>query len=563
MIRLDDGLWSAPQNIPIAAELRANGWRLRGDKWITQDIARVVPFFEHIEESLKQRILDRGARVEHSRALKASDNFQPIVPEGRKLFDFQAQAVERILSLKNTLLAEDAGLGKSAIMIAVANLIEPKRTLIVCPAVAKYNWFGKEWPKWSCLSSSIGVVEGDEWSDTDVVIINYDLLQRHKPRLNSVHWDYLILDESRRLKNPEAMRTKLVLGGTMLCDPEWGEACGGRVHSGKVRKFYIPEIPYGKRVFADATAMDRPRDLWTMAQSCDPGGLGRDYKHFATRYCAAYHDTFGWHDKGASNLEELGATMRATFMIRHKPEEVLDLPPMREEIYLLPPIESVRAADKQFIDDNLDALLSFSHSAGAGLTKDSKPEEFIKLLGESLYDDIKLIGAPKFAAMLTQYSKLRLDTGMAKVPGIIDYIRMRSRDGEEPLIVFTYHRDVLAKLREAFPDHAYIMGGMGSAKRMTMVDRFQNGETNLLLGQIDACGEAVTLTRARIAAIAETDWRGTALYQARKRIHRITQEHPVLIEHLCAPDCFDYVTGNVSMRKLENMALTLDSGGNE
>jgi uncharacterized protein YktA (UPF0223 family) len=225
VIRLDEGLWSAPKNIAIAAELRANGWRLRGEQWITQDISRVVPFFEHIEESLKERILQRGSRVEDSRALKASDNFKPVVPEGRKLFDFQAQAVERILSLKNTLLAEDAGLGKSAIMITVANMIEPKRTLIVCPAVAKYNWFGKEWPKWSCLSSSIGVVEGDEWSDTDVVIINYDLLQRHKQRLNSVHWDFLILDESRRLKNPEAMRTKLVLGGTMLCAPEWGEAC--------------------------------------------------------------------------------------------------------------------------------------------------------------------------------------------------------------------------------------------------------------------------------------------------------------------------------------------------
>lgn len=563
MIRLDDGVWFAPKNIAIAAELRASGWRLRGERWVTQDISRVVPFFDHIEESLKQNILSRGARVEDSRALKASHNFKPVVPEGRKLFDFQAQAVERILSLKNTLLAEDAGLGKSAIMITVANMIEPKRALIVCPAVAKYNWLRKEWPKWSCLNRSIGVVEGDEWPDTDFIIINYDLLERHKPRLNSVHWDYLVYDESRRLKNPEAKRTTLALGGVLLCNPEWGEASGGRVLAGKVRKFYIPEIPYGKRVFADATAMDRPRDLWTMARSCDPNGLGRDYKHFAQRYCAAYQDIYGWNDKGASNLEELGATMRASFMIRHRPDEVLDLPPMREEIYLLPPIASVRAADKQFIDDNLDALLSFSDAAGAGLTKDSDPAEFIRLLGESLYDDIKLIGAPKFAAMFTQYAKLRYDTGMAKVPHIIDYIEMRSRGGESPLIVFCYHRDVLQKLREAYPDHAYIIGGMVSSKRMEMVDRFQNGDTNLLLGQIDACGESVTLTRSRYAAIAETDWRGTALYQARKRIHRITQEHPVLIEHLCAPDCFDYVTGNVSMKKLENMERTLDSGGFE
>ena len=51
--------------------------------------------------------------------------------------------------------------------------------------------------------------------------------------------------------------------------------------------------------------------------------LGRSFLSFAKRYCAAYHNGFGWVTDGASNLEELAIELGGALLRRVK-EDVLD-----------------------------------------------------------------------------------------------------------------------------------------------------------------------------------------------------------------------------------------------
>lgn len=290
---VEDGLFVAPLDAPYAKALEVACWRKDGRKYYTDELSRVIPVIEHASPELIEKLMGTKSDFALSSAVEPSRDFVVPLPEGKKLFGYQLADVEFIIGRHSTLLAEDAGMGKSAIMIGAANYLNAKNILIICPAVAKYNWMLKEWPKWTTLSHlSIGVAEANEWSKTDVVIINYDIIDRHKKLIQERHWDLLIVDESHRIKNPDAKRTKLVLGGTMKVTKEKAEAMG-LAPSRKKDHYKSEAIKSKKRIFASATPMNRPKDLWTMAESCDPDGLGSNWKTFHIKYCAMTKTPFG------------------------------------------------------------------------------------------------------------------------------------------------------------------------------------------------------------------------------------------------------------------------------
>lgn len=279
MIFIDNGTFTAPLDAPYAKELEAAFWRKGDFNYYTQDIQRVLPVAQYLAPSLAALLLpdDDEDGYDESMALEPRGDFEIPVPDnGETVYPFQFAAAEYCLRRESSLLAEDAGMGKSAIMALVANTMNAGAVLIVCPAIAKYNWYKKEWPKWTTLTHlNVGVAEGGYWPDADVVIINYDVLQRHKQKLQEKVWDLVIVDESHRIKNRDAKRTKMVLGGTIklknASDEDVAVLCAERGRKKDYLK--VPAIMYKKRIFATATPMNRPKDLWTMAEACDPNRL--------------------------------------------------------------------------------------------------------------------------------------------------------------------------------------------------------------------------------------------------------------------------------------------------
>jgi len=80
--------------------------------------------------------------------------------------------------------------------------------LIVCPATLKYNW-QKEWNTWLPRRAA-KVQEASEGLDLrgSVSIINYAILWRYREKLREHDWNALVLDESHKIKNGSAKRSK-------------------------------------------------------------------------------------------------------------------------------------------------------------------------------------------------------------------------------------------------------------------------------------------------------------------------------------------------------------------
>ena len=125
------------------------------------------------------------------------------VPEGLSLFPYQKAGVEYILARPNTLLADEMGLGKSCMSVAVSNCLpEVRRVLIICPASLKINW-QREWQRWDTKGLSVGIA-GKTFPDTEVCIINYDILKKYRKELRQQEYDLIIVDECHYLKSGKA-----------------------------------------------------------------------------------------------------------------------------------------------------------------------------------------------------------------------------------------------------------------------------------------------------------------------------------------------------------------------
>ena len=133
-------------------------------------------------------------------------------PEGLQLKPFQRAGVEFMLSNEHTLIADDMRLGKTIEAIGFCNIVKPKTVLIVCPATVKINW-RREWLKWSTQELSIGILKPkDKALNTNVVIVNFDILVKLEIVLKAVEWDVFIIDEVHRIKSDSAKRSNVVYG---------------------------------------------------------------------------------------------------------------------------------------------------------------------------------------------------------------------------------------------------------------------------------------------------------------------------------------------------------------
>jgi len=563
MITFENGEFIAPATVPYAKELQTAGWYPRMGVWYTTELDNVVPFIEHLDDEILEVLKQTADALDES--LARDTDYVIDLPPGRELMGFQKVDVEYIVKRKDTLLAEDCGTGKTAIMIAVLNMLRSRNALIICPAVAKYNWLLNEWPKWTILTErTIDVAEGDNFPDTDIVIINFDILSRHKKLLQAKKWDCLIVDESHRVNNNDARRTVMILGGNLKlkADKKTGrtkEQIGESYCATQVSEyvFDIPPIEAKKRIFATGTPMNRPKNLWTVIRAFDRDGLGADEDRFHRRYCQRYVNHMGvYDDNGAANQQELGAYLRSRFMVRHT--DAIDLPPQYPRLFLLPPVEIVISQEKEFIQENLESLIKLGRYMGKTVSEETSPEEFMRIIGEAVIENVKIIGDPVMQVVFTQFAKVREATGLAKVPHIIDYVKLKSDDGAIPVVVYGYHKKVMAALHEAFNDWSFVVGGMTAKRRAEEVRRFQEGETPGFLGNYDAAGESITLTRSNYLIAAELDWRGTQTLQVFKRIKRFTQTRKSYADILCSAKSFDALMAERCLEKIRNIELTLD-----
>jgi SWI/SNF-related matrix-associated actin-dependent regulator 1 of chromatin subfamily A len=131
-------------------------------------------------------------------------------------------------------------------------------------------------------------------------------------------------------------------------------------------------------------------------------------------------------------------------------------------------------------------------------------------------------------------------------------------EGGEPFVVFAYHREVIDGICKGLDNGGIgftsITGGNSATERQRSIDSFQGGEVQVFVGQLQAAGVGINLTRASTVIIAEPSYVPAELSQAIDRLHRIGQRNVVNVQFLVARNSFDQRVTGVLQSKIRVLA---------
>jgi len=162
--------------------------------------------------------------------------------------------------------------------------------------------------------------------------------------------------------------------------------------------------------------------------------------------------------------------------------------------------------------------------------------------------------------------KARTALGSAKVEGgeVVDLI-LDVIENKECCVVFCAHHNASDMLKLQLEREklrvAIIDGRVNQKNRAKIVSEFQAGLLDVVIGGIQAAGEAITLTRADTVIFVELDWVPAALLQAEDRVHRVGQKNNCQIIHLIARTPgknLDNMMTNLLLRKMGTIGNILD-----
>lgn len=459
--------------------------------------------------------------LKKSRAMDAQISIP--APPGLAYLPYQKAGIAYALQRKDTLIADDMGLGKSVESLGFLNVIKPKTTIIVCPATLIFNW-RNEADKWLYgFPADIFIVESKKQTipkqDGLVVIVNYEKLGGDTPLMNSImnrEWDVGIFDEAQYVKNPDSTRSRAIIGPNGVAT--------------KVKR----------SLFLTGTPIENyPKEIWPIAAFLNPAKFG-NWWDFAKRYCAAHEEdrkffnpktqeTYWkkvWVTEGSSNLGELQQRLRTACMVRRLKRDVLpDLPPKRRQLIVLHDSKKDWSKDPRF--QRWQRVYDQKYEEVEAKLEASKTEEEYK-------DSAKELEAITGIAF-TEMSKVRHEVALAKLPLCIKYIDETLAAGTKNLVIFAHHRDVIEALAAKYPEAAIVHGGTpskGPKSREEAVKAFQEGRKKIFIGQTRAAGVGITLTAADTVIFVEVDWVPGVVTQCEDRLCRIGQKKMVHVIHL-------------------------------
>ncbi len=556
-------------------------WNPTLKRWTTLSITKASEFREFATGDARVEIeayMRGGGAIVAASMATDSDILIP-APDRLEYLGFQKAGVAYSIERDGVLIADPPGLGKTIQAIGTVNLMRRQKCgIIVCPASLKRNW-QREFEKWDVHGYSVGIVKTvqvprigpdgevmrkphktnprlkgpkifdtiDVWPDTEVVIINKEMFERHKIELQTTAWGFMIIDEAHVFANKTAKTSQFI----------WG---GGR---GKKR---IDPIRARKRIFLTGTPITTsPKKLWVFCEALDPRGLGRNWETYVRRYCAAHSNGFGLDISGASNLDELNIKLRQSFMVRREKTEVLkDLPPKTREIVIIPDDGITKAVEAEL--SKVRAMLA-QFEALLGITpEDDEVDRLSKLMPDTSrdgmsYEDIAgLLSSKNMQVAFDEFSAYRKALAIAKAPFVKEHVDRLLEAGEK-VVLFCYHKDVATYFKQFYGNHcAFVTGATPSDRRQDEVDKFQNDpECNVFIGNIAAAGVGFTLTASHIVVFAELTWVPAELEQAEDRVWRIGQDNAVLIQHLVVDGSLDARMIEVLVERMDDISRALDS----
>ncbi len=464
-----------------------------------------------------------GPLIRAIEASRASDGPYCRVPADRELWPFQRANVAYALGRRNTLVGDQPGLGKTPTAIAFANEVRAKRVLVVCPASIRLQWAKRirEWTtmRWpyslhTILHSRHGVNDVANWT-----VVSYELARMPAigGELAKGTYDVLILDEAHYLKDTNAGRTRAIFGG------------------GRNRDFAPIAERCGAILALTGTPLpNRPREAYTLARAlCWDAIDWASEDHFKLRYNPSRRVDIGDGrfavDERTGRHAELQARLRGNFMSRHLKRDVL--PQLK-----LPKYDLIQLEETGPVKAALEA------------------ERLLDIDPDHFDADISILG---------HVAAVRRMMGIALAPQAADYIDMLLQGGEEKLVVFGWHIEVLDVLQERLGKWGVVRidGRTGAARKEFLVNQFvHNGKIQVCLGNLQSMGvgtDGLQIVSSH-ALIVEPDWVHGNNEQAFDRLDRGGQRCAVQGDIMVAPGSLAERILGAALRKGQIVERTLD-----
>lgn len=423
----------------------------------------------------------------------------------KTLFPHQETGADFLAARPVANLYDDPGVGKTFQSVAAADRAGAQRVLVIAPAVVRNHW-ARAFQQQQQIERPINIIETAKdvpvQSGPIVTIVSHAALVNTKriyQLYNAESFDAIITDEAAEFRRFEAQRTRTLLGDEGL----WTRA---------KHTWYLTGTPI----------VNSAADLYPLAYG--PMrllyGEAPSWFEFCSRFAELRPDGFdGYKAVGIREAEMLAGMFRPVSLRRTLQSAGIELPDLT--------IENVP------IDIPPNALAEVM-----ALLEGWTPARLTQVLQDQ--DEIK------DAAM----SRVRRALGIAKAEPAVRYILTT----EMPAVVFFQHTDVRNILGQLLTDVglrvSYIDGTIRPSQLTAAESQFQDGALDVLLIQTQAGGMGLTLTRSANVIVVEQPWTATALYQAIKRVHRITQTRPVQASVLQAHGCWlDEIMASVVQRK--------------
>ncbi|WP_448631377.1 DEAD/DEAH box helicase [Cellulomonas soli] len=442
-----------------------------------------------------------------------------IVVPGRELMPHQAQVVAATARGHRTfLLADEPGLGKTAQALLAAQAANAFPLLVVVPNVVKTNW-AHEVGLWTPLRT-VSVVHGDgERVDAfaDVVVVNYELLDRHVGWLGDLGFRGMVVDEAHFIKNKTSQRSQHVL------------ALSERIRERTSRPLLmaltgtplINDIEDFRAIWQFLGWIDETVPLGPLMTALEETGLTPADRGFA----AAARQ----------------AVIERGIVRRRKADVAADIPARRVADL---PVEldgavgrSIRAAEAALAQRMLEHYRSAVQVRGHEHAGDGIDLELARRVAAAeLKDASSKTGGENVFSMVRRI-------GQAKAGLAADYAAQLARNVGK-VVFFAKHVDVMDHAEQLFADrgirYSSIRGDQTPRARAKAIKDFvEDPGVSIVVCSLTAAGVGLNLQVASNLVLAELSWTYAEQTQAIDRVHRIGQAEPVTAWRVIAAQTID------------------------
>jgi len=508
--------WSVPKTWPTLLAL-TNELPIEGDDALKSWVAS--------EYELEQRL----------HTLKTSDGSDLELLDPR-LLPLQNVGAHYLREAGNVIMADEMGGGKTVMAcVAMREMPDMNRILIICPNSIKKVWEShiNEWcPGITPIIASDTKKKREEavkeWQEHDgpaALIMNYESAWRHgrlagygsialkkcvacggldetvressceahDKELSRQRFDLMICDEAHRMKDPKSKQTR---GGWWFADNAefvW-DLTGTPIANG-------PDDLWSLLRMVDKLAWpSRVRYVERMcALSYNPHSQGMDVIGIKPEAMEEFQQAIARYFIRRTQGELIGQTIEKMHSTRY-----VKLSAKQKKIYNAIPNEIIVETESgRFVtDNNLTEQLRLRQVMSANL-------------------DIEEVDGEEVVRMIEPSSKLdelwRLwNDDMNGEPLVV----MAGGPGARQLIEL-----LRTRLNKKGVAYSCIVGGMSAEDADYEVAKFQNGQTNLFIGQTQVAGEGITLTRAKVICFIQRSWSLVENLQAEDRIRRYGQNN--------------------------------------